>query len=109
MSIATSLALPQDFPERVMLLFAAFTVTLGTLVIQGLTLRPLVLALHLPNDATVDREVREARIATVAAALAALSKESGEGGDALRAELETEWGIASGTEIDQCRSALLDR
>jgi CPA1 family monovalent cation:H+ antiporter len=109
MSIATALALPQDFPERGMLLFLAFAVTLGTLVIQGLTLRPLVLALHLPNDPTLDREVREARIATVAAALAALSEESGEGSDALKAELETEWRIASGTEIDQCRPAFLDR
>src|SRR5262249_11479325 len=53
MSIATALALPLDFPERGMLLFTAFAVTLGTLVIQGLTLRPLVIALDLPNDATV--------------------------------------------------------
>ena len=43
-TVATALALPQGFPERGMLLFAAFTVTLGTLLIQGLTLRPLVLA-----------------------------------------------------------------
>jgi CPA1 family monovalent cation:H+ antiporter len=42
-TIATALALPQSFPERGMLLFAAFTVTLGTLLIQGLTLRPLCL------------------------------------------------------------------
>jgi CPA1 family monovalent cation:H+ antiporter len=109
MTVATALALPLDFPERGMLLFAAFTVTLGTLLIQGLTLRPLALALDLPTDATVDREVREARIATVAAALVALSKESGEGGDALRAELEAESRIVSGTEIDQCRPASLDR
>ena len=44
-TIATALALPQNFPERGMLLFAAFAVTLGTLLVQGLTLRPLVLAL----------------------------------------------------------------
>jgi NhaP-type Na+/H+ or K+/H+ antiporter len=34
-TVATALALPQGFPERGMLLFAAFTVTLGTLLIQG--------------------------------------------------------------------------
>jgi hypothetical protein len=32
----TALALPQNFPERGMLLFAAFAVTLGTLLVQGL-------------------------------------------------------------------------
>jgi CPA1 family monovalent cation:H+ antiporter len=42
-----------------MLLFAAFTVTLGTLLIQGLTLRPLALALCLRDDHdTIAREVR---------------------------------------------------
>ena len=56
-----------------MLLFAAFTVTLGTLLIQGLTLRPLVLALGVPEDTTVEREVQDARLATVQAALAALA------------------------------------
>jgi monovalent cation/hydrogen antiporter len=34
-TIATALALPQNFPERGMLLFAAFAVTLGTLLVQG--------------------------------------------------------------------------
>src|SRR3954468_5256697 len=34
-TVATALALPQNFPERGMMLFAAFTVTLGTLLIQG--------------------------------------------------------------------------
>jgi Na+/H+ antiporter len=89
-TVATALALPQNFPERGMLLFAAFSVTLGTLLIQGLTLRPLVLALGLGEDAMVDREVRDARIATAAAALAALAEDKGREADALRAELETE-------------------
>jgi CPA1 family monovalent cation:H+ antiporter len=62
-TVATALALPQTFPERGMLLFAAFTVTLGTLLIQGLTLRPLVLALRVPEDTTVEREVQHARFA----------------------------------------------
>lgn len=89
-TIATALALPQDFPERGMLLFAAFTVTLGTLMIQGLTLRPLVLALRVRDDGTVEREVRAARVATAEAALAVLADESGEDAVALRAELEAE-------------------
>ena len=75
-TVATALALPQSFPERGMLLFAAFTVTLGTLLIQGLTLRPLVLALGVPEDTTVEREVHDARLATIQAALAALADEA---------------------------------
>ena len=77
-----------------MLLFAAFAVTLGTLLVQGLTLRPLVLALDLDDDDPIDREVREARVATADAALAAISDETVEGIQALRAELESERQVA---------------
>ena len=63
-------------------------------MIQGLTLRPLVLALHVPEDVTVEREVREARVATAEAALAALGDEAGQEAETLRAELETERRIA---------------
>jgi monovalent cation/hydrogen antiporter len=90
LTIATALALPQGFPERGKLLFAAFTVTLGTLLIQGLTLRPLVLALRVPDDESIDRELREARVATVEAALTALAEEPGQEAEALRAELHQE-------------------
>jgi len=83
-----------NFPERGMLLFAAATVTLGTLLIQGLTLRGLVLALAVPDDDTIDRELRDARVATAEAALVALREESGEDAKALRAELEAESRIA---------------
>jgi monovalent cation/hydrogen antiporter len=93
-TIATALALPQNFPERGMLLFAAFAVTLGTLLVQGLTLRPLVLALDLDDDDPINREVREARVATADAALAAISGETVEGIQALRAELESERQVA---------------
>src|SRR4051794_4771429 len=89
-TVATALALPQSFPERGMLLFAAFAVTLGTLLIQGLTLRPLVLALNVPEDTAVDGEVRHARLATAQAALAALTEDGGEEAEMLRARLQSE-------------------
>src|SRR4051812_27271309 len=94
-TVATALALPQGFPERGMLLFAAFTVTLGTLLIQGLTLRPLVLALGLRADGIVERELRTARVGTAEAGLAALHGEAGEEAEALRAELDAERRIAN--------------
>jgi monovalent cation/hydrogen antiporter len=57
-TVVAALALPQNFLERGRLLFAAFTVTLGRLLVQGLTLRPLVLALHLKDDDRINREAR---------------------------------------------------
>jgi monovalent cation/hydrogen antiporter len=68
-TLAAALALPTDFPFRDLILTTAFGVTLGTLVVQGLTLRPLMLWLRLEDDGTVDREVRLARLETLRAAL----------------------------------------
>ena len=70
-TLATALALPTDFPFRDLILTTAFGVTLGTLVLQGLTLRPLLLRLGLEDDGSVDREVRLARVETLRAAVAA--------------------------------------
>jgi NhaP-type Na+/H+ or K+/H+ antiporter len=69
-TIAAALALPTGFPYRDLILITAFGVVLGTLVLQGLTLRPLLLTLRLKDDGTVDREVRLARVETLRAALA---------------------------------------
>ncbi|MFL5257165.1 MAG: cation:proton antiporter [Rhodopila sp.] len=97
-TVATALALPSNFPERGMLLFVAFTVTLGTLLLQGLTLRPLVLMLGLGDDDPVNREVREARVATAEAALSAFRGETVDGVQALRVELESEREIAASAQ-----------
>ncbi len=71
-TLAAALALPAAFPQRDLVLFVAFCVVLGTLVIQGLTLRPLMTWLGLEHDDAVDREVRLAREETARAAAAAL-------------------------------------
>ena len=70
-TLAAALALPTNFPFRDLTLTTAFGVTLGTLVLQGLTLRPLMLRLQLEDDGSVDREIRLARVETLHAALAA--------------------------------------
>ena len=41
-TLATAFALPQQFPGRDLIVLCAFCVVLGTLVIQGFTLRPLM-------------------------------------------------------------------
>jgi NhaP-type Na+/H+ or K+/H+ antiporter len=70
-TLAAALALPTDFPFRDLILTTAFGVTLGTLVLQGLTLRPLLLRLGLEDDGSVESETRLARVETLRAALGA--------------------------------------
>jgi CPA1 family monovalent cation:H+ antiporter len=76
-TLAAALALPADFPYRDLILFSAFLVVLGTLVIQGLTLKPLMARLGLEHDDAVEREVRLARVETLRAAAAVLTDGAG--------------------------------
>lgn len=73
-TLAAALALPTEFPYRDFILLTAFTVVLGTLVIQGLTLRPLLLWLDLPSDDKVRDELAFARAATLEAAMTELDR-----------------------------------
>jgi Na+/H+ antiporter len=82
-TLATALALPTGsgetppFPYRDLIIVAAFGVVLGTLVVQGLTLRPLMLRLGLEDDGSVDHEVRLARAEGLRAAVAATAESPG--------------------------------
>lgn len=60
-TLAAALALPAGFPYRDFILLSAFTVVLGTLVVQGLTLRPLLRLLKLPADDPIADELAIAR------------------------------------------------
>jgi monovalent cation/hydrogen antiporter len=71
-TLAAALALPAEFPHRDLILFTSFCVVVGTLVVQGLTLRPLVARLGLEDDGSVEAEVRLARKESAGAAFAAL-------------------------------------
>lgn len=79
-TLATALALPEatasgaPFPFRDLILFTAFLVVLGTLVVQGMTLRPLMNAFKLEDDGALEREVRAARVETLRAALTATNE-----------------------------------
>jgi len=77
-TLAAALALPASFPHRDLLLFTAFSVVLGTLAVQGMTLRPLMNALRLEDDGAVGREVRLARVETLRASIAATRDEPGD-------------------------------
>lgn len=55
-------------------MLTAFSVVLGTLVLQGLTLRPLVQALGFEDDDSLETEVRAGREQMLKAALASLGE-----------------------------------
>jgi CPA1 family monovalent cation:H+ antiporter len=92
-TLAAAFALPvggndaaDEFPFRDLVVLTAFIVVLGTLVLQGLTLRPLLAWLDLHDDDPVGREVTLARAAAYEAALRALDGEDGSEAEALRRE-----------------------
>jgi CPA1 family monovalent cation:H+ antiporter len=74
-TLAAAMALPADFPQRGLIVFVAFGVTLGTLVIHGLTLKPMLRALRLHDDDPVGREVGVGRERAYRAGLASLDQE----------------------------------
>jgi Na+/H+ antiporter len=85
-TLAAAFALPEAFPYRDLILLTAFAVVLGSLVIQGLTLRPLILALQLKDENTVATEVARARAVAYRAALDEIDGDPSEEAEILRLE-----------------------
>jgi CPA1 family monovalent cation:H+ antiporter len=88
-TLAAALALPTSldgapFPYRDLIVLTAFCVVLGSLVLQGLTLRPLLEALALRDDDPVGREVAVARERALGAALSSLDGEASSAAQAVR-------------------------
>ncbi len=72
-TLATALSLPSSFPERDLIVLSAFAVVLGTLVLQGLTLGPLIRRLSFPPDRSFGRELAAARLQLLDAAMASMT------------------------------------
>jgi len=87
-TLAAALALPVGFPYRGFIQLTAFVVVLGTLVIQGATLRPLLLLLRMPPDGIIDSELRITRKVALKAALGVLADNSSPAAERLRLEYE---------------------
>jgi CPA1 family monovalent cation:H+ antiporter len=74
-SLAAALSLPftladgSPFPARNFLILLTFAVILGSLLIQGLTLPPLIRWLRVSEDRSAEREERHARLALAEAAI----------------------------------------
>jgi len=85
-TLAAALALPAEFPYRGLIELTAFAVVFGTLVVQGLTLRPLIRVLRLEDDDPVGREADAAREKALEAALATIDGDSSPAAQAVRQE-----------------------
>ncbi len=85
-SLAAAMALPSAFPYRDLIVLTAFSVVVGTLAIQGLTLKPLLRALDLHDDDPVGRELRAARDRALQAGLASLADDQSAIAEAVRQE-----------------------
>lgn len=85
-TLAAAFALPEDFPYRDLMLLTAFTVVLGSLVIQGMTLRPLIMMLRLQEEDPVASEVARARATAYRAALDEIESDPSEAAELLRLE-----------------------
>jgi CPA1 family monovalent cation:H+ antiporter len=74
-TLAAAMALPASFPYRDLIVLTSFSVVLGTLAIQGLTLKPLLRALDLHDDDPVGREVAAARERALQAAVGTVTED----------------------------------
>jgi CPA1 family monovalent cation:H+ antiporter len=95
-TLAAAYALPvgsatsPGVPHRDLIVLCAFGVVVGTLILQGLTLRPLIAMLHISRDHSVDHEVQRASERLAHVALEVLDGDSSSEALALRRELTAE-------------------
>ena len=115
-TLAAALALPAGFPARDLIVLTAFLVVLGTLLLQGLTLKALLGALNLRDDDPVAREEHVARRRMLEAAYAQLAPGGSPAVDLVRKDLKVWLGqlqrsggqhASFGTEYDTAYRAAL--
>jgi monovalent cation/hydrogen antiporter len=91
-TLAAALALPQNFPFRDLIVLTSFAVVLGTLSLQGLTLKPLMRALNLHDNDPVGQEVTAARVRALQVGLASFEDDDSSVAEVVRQEFTTHLG-----------------
>jgi CPA1 family monovalent cation:H+ antiporter len=109
-TLATAFALPPGFPGRDPIVLTAFCVVLGTLVLQGMTLKPLLALLHFEPDNSIEEEVSRARVVVMQAALDSLAGDTSLAAAAVRDQYAAARTVAekpdnpqAATEYDELR------
>ena len=118
-TLAAAFAIPETlpdgtpFPHRDLILLCAFAVVLGTLVLQGLTMAPLIRRLGLSDDDPLGREIRLGRTQAYRALLDAIAHDDTRAGKLLRKEygaiVELNSGHADEAPIDEVPGGPLRR
>src|SRR5262249_5820935 len=115
-TLATAFALPFDFPGRDPIVLAAFCVVLGTLLVQGMTLKPLLPLLRLEPDRSLQHDVSRARVALMQAGLDSLAGDTSSAAAALRDQYAAARAVAenpddpqAATEYDELRLRAIKR
>jgi monovalent cation/hydrogen antiporter len=122
-TLAAAIALPTGFPLRDLIVLTAFSVVLGTLLLQGLTIKKLLCALDLHDGDPVAEELRAARERVLDAVLTKLPSGASAaidhvrkdfkarlalgGGNPMRAELAAAYAGAYRGALQSARAALL--
>jgi CPA1 family monovalent cation:H+ antiporter len=105
-TLAAAYALPARFPHRDLIVLCAFCVVVGTLVLQGLTLRALILSLRLSDDGSVDKEISLAHRELEQVAQNILDGDHSETAEVLRDEFMPGRAIENGTPASEARNQL---
>ncbi|WP_272695563.1 cation:proton antiporter [Sphingomonas molluscorum] len=103
-TLATAFALPAAMPGRDLIVLAAFTVVIGTLVIQGLTLGPLIRWLDIGEDAGLTTKLGTARRRIIDAGVAVLAGDESNAARALRVRYGAAGAVAAHAEDPQAPS-----
>ncbi|MDB5971021.1 MAG: NhaP-type Na+(K+)/H+ antiporter [Hydrocarboniphaga sp.] len=100
-TLATAFALPADIAGRDHIVLSAFAVVLGTLVLQGLSLKPLMRALRLDEDHGARHDISLGRQRMIRAAIDSLKQDGSVEATALRTQYEDDAEIAKSLEQPQ--------
>lgn len=87
LTIATASALPATFPHRSLIVFASFSVVLGTLVVQGFTIGPLLKWLRIEDDDSLKQEMDDIRSYLLRTGLSALADRTDAPAASIRREM----------------------
>jgi monovalent cation/hydrogen antiporter len=112
-TLAAALALPatlntKPFEFRDLIVMTAFSVVLGTLIIQGLTLKLVLRAVNLRDDDPVGREVGLARERALRAALASVDGDQSPAAEAVRQEYSRHLRSAREGRVDRALARSAD-
>lgn len=95
LTLATSFALPRDFPARNLIILSAMAVVMGTLIIQGLTLGPVIRWLGVADDdGETNANISRARTQVLEAGVAAAEREPPAVAAVLKKQLQASMNVA---------------